>query len=105
MSMQAFLGKLKELKLKMAELENMEDQLPQGEQEKAESAEGDGMEGLEESMGIEKQDSPEDSGEEMSDDDLMSAFGKKKKEPAKPGMKIAFAFGKSKGKMPMGKFK
>lgn len=98
----AFMSKLKELKLKMAELENMEDQLPEGEQKLAEASESPEMQEMEESMGIEKHEEPAE-GSELSDDDLMEAFGKKKKMPAKPGMKIAIAVGKSKGKPLFGK--
>ncbi len=100
MSMQAFMEKLKELKLKMAELENMEQSEGSGEHSSAVQEESPAVEKLED-----KVDNlvPNDEAEsEMDDDSLMEAFGKKKA-MKKPGMKIAIAVGKSKGKPLFGK--
>lgn len=105
--MSAFMSKLKELKMKMAELENMEEQLPGADQASADSAEGP-IEGLEEKLGIDKpedSESPPDESGQIGDDDMMEMMGKKKKLPPKAGMKIAIAVGKSKGKPLFGKYK
>ncbi len=103
MKMEALMAKLKELKLKMAELENAEESGESPKEELAES-ESTAVEKLEEK--VESADLSKDPAEpEMSDEDLMSAFGKKKKEAPKPGMKIAIAVGKSKGKPLFGKHK
>lgn len=110
MDMSAFLAKLKELKMKMAELENMEEQLPDDQQSAADKAEGPEMESLEEKIGVDKPEpvsgvSEEDGEGKLSDDELMDMMGKKKKPMPKAGMKIAIAVGKPKGMSMFGKHK
>lgn len=107
MSMQAFMSKLKELKMKMAELENMEEALPPGDEVKADAAEGAPMEDMEEKIGLDKPDEVDEvpPGDQVDDEELMSMFGKKKKPVPKAGMKIAIAVGKPKMSPAMGKYK
>jgi hypothetical protein len=104
MNMEALLAKLKELKIKMAELENAEGGMPSEAKEESSEAESPEVEKLEAKVDVLDlgKEEPKD---EMSDEDLMSAFGKKKKEAPKPGMKLAIASGKSKGKPLFGKHK
>lgn len=98
MNMEAFMSKLKELKMKMAELESME--------------ESEGCNEMAEVMGEEKPEmmasapeKEESLDEKLSDDDIMEAFGKKKKMPPKAGMKVAMMISKPKMKPAMGKYK
>lgn len=105
MSMAAFMGKLKELKLKMAELENME----AGSDAPAEEVESPAVESVEEKAvggdepGEETNSDPAAmKGGELSDDEVLDLFGKKKKPAPKAGMKIAIAVGKPAAK---GKYK
>lgn len=88
MNTQAFLSKLKELKQKMAELENLEQQEGEGEVdvlEKPEESIEDKVENLEASEAP----AGDDEGE-LGEEELLSMFGKVKKAP-KPGMKVAVA--------------
>ena len=112
MSMQAFMSKLKELKVKMAELENMEESMSPADEATADKAEGP-IEGVEENLGLDKDapgeetnegESPSSDDGKLSDDDVLDLFGKKKKPAPKAGMKIAIAVGKSSPKA-MGKYK
>lgn len=90
MNTQVFMAKLKELKQKMAELENLEQQESGGEVDVEEAP----VEGLEEKVdqleAAPESGEGEDKGGELDDDELLSMFGKVKKAP-RPGMKVAVA--------------
>ena len=96
MNMAAFLGKLKELKVKMAELENMEENLPDSSPEIAEE------EKLENKVDQLVTTEEAEKDPELGEEEVLSLFGKKKKEAPKAGMKVAFA---QKPKAKMGKYK
>lgn len=105
--MNAVLKKLKELKMKMAALENMEGDEHEGvDLEEGEAPQSSAIAALEKKDDVDALDNGVDSdvSSDISDDDMMELMGKKKKVAPKSGMKIAIAMKASKPKA-MGKYK
>ncbi len=103
MSMHAFMGKLQELKAKMAELESMEESLP-GAEAVEEVAEESAMPGEEVSSAPEAVASEEEKSEGLGEEEILDLFGKKKK-PAPKASGVMIAVGSHGRGKPMGKHK